>query len=88
MQELEGNAHHLGGGERCHREVKAAQAQRGQRDQQRGERAQQHARQHRDRQRPAEHRRADAGGISADAEEGLLPERQLAGDEQQISRER
>ena len=88
MKELEADAQHLRRSQRCHGESEAAQPQRGQADKQRGARAERHRGERRERQGPAEHGGADSGGIRADAEERLLAERELAGEEQQVGRER
>src|SRR6185503_11542751 len=79
---------HLRRGKRRHRKIKAAQAQRRQPDQHGDERARGHRGKRGERQRHPIDRGKDASRVGADAEERLLAERHLAGDQQQIRRER
>ena len=88
VEQLEQDAQHLRRGERRHREIEAAQAQRRQPDERRDRGTADHGNEKRQKKRQAEHRRGNPRGVGADAEKGLLAERELARDQQQVGRGR
>ena len=88
LEHLEDEADHLGEGKRGDREIEPACAEGRYPDQDRRRRGDRRAPEEPGPEIPPPHRGGDARRVGADREERLLPERDLAHDQQQIGRQR